>query len=258
MHNEAKALLLTCQRPLFITGAGLSADSGLPTYRGVGGLYENQNTDEGFPIELALSRTMFESRPDISWKYLWQIFEAIRKARPNHGHEILADIEHHKPGAWILTQNIDGYHRAAGSRNLIELHGRHDLLTCTKCNHTPDYNALLQSLGDSTPDLPLTCEKCSGVLRPAVVLFGEKLPEPAIRQLNDVLYRHSPDLVMLIGTTGRFPYIEMPVHLARTRGIRTIEINPAETDLSCQIDLHLRGRAAETLASLWLDETPHS
>ena len=123
---------------LFVTGAGLSADSGLPTYRGVGGLYNDADTEHGLPIEVALSGQVFRQRPDISWKHIRDIEQACRGARPNAAHRFMAALEATKPRVWTLTQNVDGLHRAAGSQRLIEIHGRIGSLLCTACDWTDE------------------------------------------------------------------------------------------------------------------------
>ena len=106
------------RRLLFITGAGISADSGLPTYRGIGGLYNDQTTEDHFSIETALSGAMLDAQPAITWKYLHQIESTCRGARFNDAHAIIADLDNHFE-VCVLTQNIDGFHRNAGSRYLI-------------------------------------------------------------------------------------------------------------------------------------------
>ena len=121
--DEIADLIAQSQRILFITGAGLSAESGLPTYRGIGGLYDEANTEEDIPIEVALSGGMLKQRPEITWKYLLQVADACRGAGHNIGHELIAKIQEIKPDSWVLTQNIDGFHRSAGSNQLIEIHG---------------------------------------------------------------------------------------------------------------------------------------
>src|SRR5512134_814058 len=113
--EEVAAILRAAPRVLFITGAGISADSGLPTYRGIGGLYEERVTDEGMPIEALLSGDMFRARPEVTWKYLHQIELACRGAEPNRGHEVLAQLEERLERCVVFTQNVDGLHRAAGS-----------------------------------------------------------------------------------------------------------------------------------------------
>ena len=99
---------------LFVTGAGMSADSGLPTYRGVGGLYECDETEDGYAIEEMLSGGMFRQRPELTWKYLRQIERGCRGARFNRGHAVIAEMERHFPRVWTLTQNVDGFHRPRG------------------------------------------------------------------------------------------------------------------------------------------------
>ena len=108
--------LATCKSLLFITGAGVSADSGLPTYRGIGGLYDASHPEEGIAIEEILSGEMMRHRPELTWKYLGQIERSARGATFNRAHEVIAAMEARLPRVWTLTQNIDGLHRAAGSR----------------------------------------------------------------------------------------------------------------------------------------------
>src|SRR3954468_23760065 len=98
---------------LFVTGAGMSADSGLPTYRGVGGLYNRGETEEGFAIEEMLSGPMFRQKPEWTWKYLREVERACRGAAPNRGHAVLAEMERNFPRVWTLTQNVDGFHHRA-------------------------------------------------------------------------------------------------------------------------------------------------
>ena len=115
--REVAKHLSEARSALFITGAGISAESGLPTYRGVGGLYEEAVTDEGIPIEVALSGPMFRRRPELTWRYLTRLEKATRRAAPSEAHRRLAELERRIPRAWLLTQNVDGLHHAAGSRN---------------------------------------------------------------------------------------------------------------------------------------------
>lgn len=246
--TAVRALLAGARRVLFITGAGVSADSGLPTYRGVGGLYEGKATEDGYTIEEALSATVFRRHPDITWKYLWEIGAACRRARPNRAHEIIAEIESAKPESWVLTQNIDGFHHEAGSRHLIEVHGRASRLYCLRCGepYTPE-QVLAGYVAPVT--LPPRCA-CGGVIRPDVVLFEEMLPTEALERMA-ALDENPPDLVMVIGTSGQFPYIAQPVWRARMRGAPSVEINPESTALSKIVTHRLAGGAAEVLEQLW-------
>lgn len=232
------------RRLLFITGAGISADSGLPTYRGIGGLYNEQLTEEDIPIEVALSGQTLAEAPHITWKYIHQIEYACRGASYNDAHRIIANLQDCFEDVCVLTQNVDGFHRQAGSRNLIEIHGDIHDLHCTACDYTvvvPHYNDL---------EMPPSCPRCTALLRPRVVLFGEMLPEQAVEHLYSQLQRGF-DLVFSIGTTSVFPYIAGPVLEAKRMGVPTVEINPATTVVSSFVDFKVPARAASSLASIW-------
>jgi NAD-dependent deacetylase len=229
---------------LFITGAGISADSGLPTYRGIGGLYEDADTPEGIPIEEALSGEMMRRHPAIPWKYIHQIEASARGASFNRAHAILAEAERRFERVWVLTQNVDGLHRLAGSRNVIDIHGDVHQLLCTACEH----RATVEDYSHLSP-LPL-CPDCGAPLRPDVVLFGELLPLAKVETLERELLRGF-DVVFSIGTTSVFPYIARPVIEARMRRKPTVEINPGETLISGEVDVKLEMRAAEACEALW-------
>ena len=200
---------------LFVTGAGISADSGLPTYRGIGGLYEQSETDEGIPIEAALSGEMFQRYPKVTWKYIHQIESSCRSAGPNRAHHAIAELESRFERVWTLTQNVDGLHHAAGSRTVIDIHGDVHRLSCTRCAHrwrVQSYEGL---------PIPPSCPECDSLVRPEVVLFGEMLPPDRVRVLQDQLMLGF-DAVFSIGTTSVFPYIAQPVLDARRRGKLTV------------------------------------
>jgi NAD-dependent deacetylase len=236
--------LLRCRSVLFVTGAGMSADSGLPTYRGVGGLYDQGETVEGFAIEEMLSGEMFRRRPEWTWKYLRQVEGACRGAAFNRGHAVIAEMESHFPRVWTLTQNVDGFHRSAGSRNVIAIHGELQTIRCTGCARretVADYSGL--------GELP-TCPDCSAVLRPDVVLFGEMLPEAGLRTLKAEL-REGFDIVFSVGTSSVFPYISFPVELARQRDRPAVEINPGTTPVSALVTHRLALTASVALEAIW-------
>ena len=226
-----------------MTAAGISADSGLPTYRGIGGLYNGRLTEEGFPIEEALSGRMLARRPEIAWRYIGQIESNCRGAEPSAAHRLIAALEAAKPGLWVLTQNIDSLHRKAGSRNLIEIHGTVHRLLCTACEYrrdVADYAGLA---------LPPSCPRCGRPLRPDVVLFGEMLPQAALARLAQVM-DDGPDLVFSIGTTSVFPYIAHPMWWARQNGVAAVEINPGETDVSAIASHRLKMGASAAMTAL--------
>ncbi|MGH8433633.1 MAG: Sir2 family NAD-dependent protein deacetylase, partial [Pseudomonas sp.] len=189
---------------------------------------------------------MLQRDPALCWKYLAQLGKACLGAKPNAGHYAIAELQRRKPGCWVLTQNIDGYHRAAGSpaERLIEIHGELAPLFCQSCG--AESAELAQHL---ERPLPPKCVQCGGILRPPVVLFEEMLPELAIDRLYAEL-RKGFDLVLAVGTTASFPYIVEPVVRTRQAGGFTAEINPAHSDLSGLVDVHLRGRALDVLPEL--------
>jgi len=240
--DELVARLRHCQRLLFITGAGLSADSGLPTYRGIGGLYNDRHTDEELPIELALSGEMLFRQPAITWKYIAQIEAACRGADCNPAHRVIAALQDHFE-VWVLTQNVDGLHRRAGSRNLIEIHGDIHELRCTHCPYqtrVSDY---------ATLQIPPHCPDCGQLVRPRIVLFGEYLPEGPVAALYQQL-GEGFDMVFSIGTTSVFPYIAAPVLEAARVGIPTVEINPGVTQVSNTVEYRIQHTAAASLQAL--------
>jgi len=237
--------LAAAERILFITGAGLSADSGLPTYRGVGGRY-NQLTDEGVPIEEALSGPMLRRDPALCWKYLAEIGRACLAAEPNAGHQAIAELQRRQPGCWVLTQNVDGYHRAAGSpaERLIEIHGTLAPLFCIDCGQTSTDLA-----GHLARPLPPRCPHCDGVLRPPVVLFEELLPAPALQTLQAQL-QQGFDAVVAVGTSASFAYIVEPLLQVRSAGGFTAQIDPSASELSLLVDVHIAEGAVDVLPHL--------
>jgi NAD-dependent deacetylase len=242
--EQVAGLLARAGSALFVTGAGLSAESGLPTYRGIGGLYGGGAGVEGYPIESVLSGEMLAARPDLTWRYLLDVEAACREARPNRGHEILARIGQRLARVVVLTQNVDGFHRAAGSKNVIEIHGDLHDLRCTAC--------AWRTRVDSFAGLaaPPGCPQCGAVVRPDVVLFGEPLPDAAFARLEDELARGF-DIVFSIGTSAQFPYVARPTLLARSEGVPTIEINPDTTELSDIVDIRLQSGARHALRAIW-------
>ncbi len=237
--------LSRAKKVLVITGAGMSADSGLPTYRGRGGLYDESLTEDGVAIEEALSAAMLRRRPDLTWKHLLHIAQACEGAKPNAGHHALVAMERHFPQFTVLTQNVDGLHHVAGSKNLIEIHGDLRELRCETCG----YQTSMPS--PATLDGPPACPCCASTLRPSIVLFGESLPRQAVTDYETVL-RQGVDFVMIIGTSAGFPYIAGPVAQAARAGLPTIEINPARSEVSHLVRYRLPLRAVAALPALWM------
>jgi NAD-dependent deacetylase len=239
------------RRALFITGAGISADSGLPTYRGVGGLYNRETTEEGLRIEEIVSGDMLVRQPEITWKYLRQIEQCCRGAQPNAAHRAIAHLDDCLERVMVFTQNVDGLHRAAGSREVIEVHGDLQALQCMHCRHEE------ASTDFAERGMPPHCPVCNGILRPKIVLFGEALPEGALECLNDA-WQEGFDIVFSIGTSSVFSYIAQPIVDAAGRGIPTVEINPLRTPLSDRVDFYLPLRAAEAMTAVLARAKIHS
>ena len=256
--NDVAKLLKKSKRVLFITGAGISADSGLPTYRGVGGLYNHNKTEEGYTIEECLSGSMFRKRPEITWKHMVQLGLTIAQHQPNQAHHIIAqwEEEFRKQGrkVVVVTQNVDGYHRAAGSRNVYEFHGSFGTIYCTNCPWSENVQidaSLAERLEKLQESLPPRCPQCGEVIRPKVVLFEENLP---LDEIEEFEYEFNGgrgfDLVFSIGTSAMFPYIYGPFLAAASRGIATIDINPVESDLSRSARIHLPISAMEAMVEI--------
>lgn len=231
------------RRILFVTGAGVSADSGLPTYRGVAGLYNDEHCEDGVPIEVALSGGMFQTRPEVAWRHIARIEEACRGAAPNRAHQVIAELEAGGREVLVLTQNVDGLHRRAGSTRVIDIHGDISTLYCPRCawrETVSDYSHLA---------VPPPCPTCGAVIRPDVVLFGEMLDPAKMARLEAELDRGF-DVVFSVGTSSLFAYILEPLFVAQERGIPTVEINPGETDASSMVDHRLQMGAAAALGAL--------
>lgn len=241
---HAARVLASASRVLVFTGAGMSADSGLPTYRGIGGLYDQQATADGVDIEQALSGDMFARDPALTWKYICQIEAACRGARPHVGHIVLARWQRRFRHVCVITQNVDGLHQATGERDVIEMHGHVHRLCCTGCERTTDVTDF-----SDFGALPPTCYVCGSVLRPAVVLFGEMLPMRAVARYEMAL-AEGFDALVAIGTSAVFPYIVEPFREAHARGVPTIEINPRETAITHLCDARVRMSAAKALLAV--------
>ncbi|MCA8959149.1 MAG: NAD-dependent protein deacylase [Planctomycetes bacterium] len=227
-----------------VTGAGISAESGIRTYRGVGGLYDDP--EAGDRTVEALTGTTLQRDPDRTWRAVALLAREAIDARPNAGHLALVRMEALVDRFVILTQNVDGLHRLAGSQNVIEIHGTITRAECMSCGViTPVERDLYRDL-----TVAPRCDACGGVLRPRAVLFGELLPVLAAARMQDEVLDRPSDLVIGVGTTGLFPYIVEPILRARAIGSTTVEVNPEETEISDLYDFRLRGPAGEILPGL--------
>jgi NAD-dependent deacetylase len=228
--------LRDAKRVAVLTGAGISAESGVPTFREAQtGLWAQYD-----PQQLATPGA-FRRDPRLVWDWYQWRRELVSAARPNPGHVALVAMEQQVPQFTLITQNVDGLHAQAGSRAIIELHGDLARVKCFDNDHPA-------TTWDTVDEPPPRCLICGSLLRPDVVWFGENLPHAA---LQDALRRtKEAEVFLTIGTSGLVhPAASMPLLAAET-GALTVEINPVETELSLFMDYQLRGPAGEILPQL--------
>jgi len=218
-----------------LTGAGISAESGIPTFRGPGGLWRTYRAED-----LATPQA-FARDPHLSWEwYNWRR-GIIATAEPNTGHAALAELERRVPSFTLATQNVDGLHDRAGSRRILKVHGDIWTLRCTAC--TREWSDRRPSL----PELPPKCE-CGGLARPGVVWFGEGLPEDVWSAAVDAA--RAADVLLVVGTSALVYPAAGLVQLAQSAGAKVAEINVAETPVSAMVDLSWRASATTALPQL--------
>ncbi len=236
-------LLTQVSSALFITGPGLSIESGLPHYRGIPGLLRRTAQDARM-IESMLSIDTLHKQPKLTWRTLLEIDRRVCEAEPGRGHEVLVALERRLPRATILTVNVDRLHQRAGSRSVIEMHGALHDLRCARCE--------ISTRHDRYAGLPLPplCAACGSVLRPDMALFGEPLPPDPFTRLQAEL-EIGFDMVFAIGVVAMFPYLARPVLLAKQDGIPTVEIGHAPTEISEVVDFGLRGSPGRILELIW-------
>ncbi len=231
-----------------ITGAGISAESGIPTYRGEGGVYDDP--EEGARTVDALSGPALRRDPDRTWRAIAALARPAAGARPNAAHRALVEIERGVERFVLLTQNVDGLHQQAGSSNVIDIHGSLSVLYCVRCG---ERQQLPGPGGLAALTAAPRCSSkagCGGVLRPDVVLFGEMLPEDKVDRLRRAFYDDAPDLVLVVGTSALFPYIAEPVVVARMAGRLTVEVNPEPTAVTEVAEFSLRAPAGAVLPEI--------
>lgn len=241
--REIAELLKTARRVLFITGASVSAESGVPTFRGATGAFSNGLTEEGIPFEDVLSGPTFRRNPILSWKYFFRLERSFRGKEPNAAHRAIAALQSPGRTVWVATQNIDGWHQAAGTGHVLELHGNLRRIICTNCDHQK-YGETFEGMGE----LP-RCADCGAVLRPDAVLYEEMLPENVLERLDQEL-AEGFDIIFSVGATSVFSYVTAPIAMAVRRGIPTVEINPDETSVSYLMRFRLAAPAGKILPSI--------
>lgn len=235
--REARTLLKKAEKICALTGAGISAESGIPTFRGKDGLWNKYD-----PTELATPQA-FARDPKLVWEwYNWRR-EIIAKAQPNPGHISLARLEEkYKEDFVVITQNVDGLHRKAGNKNVLEIHGNIWKVKCTSCSFEDfDYRVPL-------PEIPPKCPHCGAFLRPGVVWFGEMLPVDVMDKVEEWLRKC--DLMMVIGTSGVVQPAASFAFIAKQYDATVIEVNIQATPITEIADISISGKAGEILPQL--------
>ena len=218
---------------VFVTGAGISQESGIPTFRGKDGLWRNYDA-----MKLATIDAFYDN-PNLVWEWYNERRRNIFQSLPNLGHKAIAELEKYAE-VTILTQNIDGLHQKSGSSNVLELHGSIVKIKCTVC----DYN---EEILTEISDLPPQCQ-CGNILRPDVVWFGESLPQEVWQ--NAIVSASKCDLMIIVGTSLVVsPANTLPIY-AKQNGAILIEINPENTEMSNEMDLKIRNTSAKALPEL--------
>ena len=231
--KQAADALHAARRVVVLTGAGISAESGVPTFRGADGLWRS------FRAEQLATPEAFSRDPKLVWEWYDWRRGLIAKVQPNPGHMVLARWETRLPGFILITQNVDGLHPLAGSRNILELHGN---IWKTRC--VPE-GIVRPNRDVPLAEIPPHCATCGGLLRPHIVWFGESLDAATIQAAYTV--SRASDVMVVVGTSAMvYPAADLPF-AAAAAGATVIEINPDATPLTGTVDISIRGKAGEVL-----------
>jgi NAD-dependent deacetylase len=235
--QKAAQDILQSKKTIAFTGAGISVESGIPDFRGAQGIWQKYDPEEYAHIHA------FYSNPDKVWLMLKEMFSLIMAAKPNPAHIGLAELERMGLLSSVITQNVDGLHQAAGSKNVIEFHGTHRTLSCLKCS------TKIEGASLTLEDLPPRCSRCSSLLKPDVVFFGEPIPWEA--QTMSFKESKSCSAVFVIGTSAVvYPAATIPV-TAKEHGATVIEINMEPTPMTDQVsDYLICGSAGEIIPAI--------
>ena len=218
---------------VFVTGAGISQESGIPTFRGKDGLWRNHDA-----MKLATIDAFYDN-PKLVWEWYNERRMNIFQAQPNSGHEAIAELEKYAEVV-VLTQNIDGLHQKSGSSKVLELHGSIVKIKCSVCDFKEEILTEISGL-------PPLC-KCGNILRPDVVWFGESLPQDVWK--NAINFASSCDLMIIAGTSLVVsPANTLPIY-AKQNNATLVEINPEDTDMSGEMDVIIRNTSAESIPKL--------
>ena len=233
MFDIVSQKLNDSRKIVFVTGAGISQESGIPTFRGKDGHWRKYD-----PMKLA-SIDAFYDDPKLVWEWYEDRRKNILEAKPNEGHIAISKLEKFKDVV-VLTQNIDGLHQRSGSTNVLELHGSIIRIKCTVCNFTSDITSNFESL-------PPKCE-CGNMLRPDVVWFGEVLPQDVWK--NAIKEANTCDVMIIAGTSlAVSPANTLPLY-AKQSGATLIEVNPEKTVMSNEMDLSIQATSTNALPTM--------
>lgn len=234
----AAARLREASSLFVVTGAGISAESGIPTFRGTGGLWE------GFSFTALATPEAFADDPARVWRwYRWRA-EQYGECGPNPGHGVIAQMEAAIPEVLIATQNVDGLHRRAGNVNVVELHGSIADMRCVACARLAPFPR------GPVPDDPVPrCAHCTAAMRPHILWFGETY-WPGVLEQAQAAARQA-DVCLVVGTSAQvWPPVALALH-ARDCGAYLIDVNPESTQVSRAADAHLVGPSGAVLPELW-------
>jgi NAD-dependent deacetylase len=237
--EKVRNKLREARRVAVITGAGVSAESGVPTFRGKEGLWRNHD-----PMQLATPEA-FHRDPKLVWQwYNWRR-ELIAKCQPNPGHKALVELEKRIPEFLLITQNVDGLHELAGSEKIVRIHGSIWQVRYADTAAGTEW----EDRNVPVPRLPYTDEE-GRMLRPGVVWFGEMLPRNEIMKIEQFFSESDPDLILIAGTSALFPYIQSWAMSAGRHGGLLVEVNRDPTPLSQIADISIEGKSGEILPRL--------
>lgn len=242
--RRAVELLAEARDVLVITGAGMSQESGVPTFRDAQtGLWARYD-----PMELATPEAFRRHPARVFGWYAWRLRQ-VRAAQPHAGHRALAAIERFFPRLTVVTQNVDGLHRRAGSRDVVELHGSLEAFRCADRGHSYDADDVMAMAPEEAAELtPPGCAACGSPIRPGVVWFGETLPMAALERAWSLV--RECDVLLVVGTSAVvYPAAALP-EVAAARGIDVIEINPEPTPFTPHVTLAWASTAARALPQL--------
>lgn len=237
--DKAGRLIADSRCAVVMTGAGLSVASGIPDFRSPGGVWSK------YDPEKVASVKALKSDPVTVWKFLLELVRMIHKCEPNHAHSALAQLEAAGKIQGVITQNIDGLHQRAGSDNVIEFHGSCNHFFCCECFAEYEFRDIIEF---DEKKLPIRCSHCSGLVRPDIVLFGEKISSQAYKEAFELA--DQADLIIVAGTSGEVVPASLIPPRIKNQGGKIIEINKASSAYSSMSDISIKGAVEDVLPVL--------